>query len=189
MKARRSSRLALSEPNDEAVKTFNLDPDETQQISQLKGKSNKRNIRSTSHEGVSGEIVVNATTEFKSKRRRVNACRSANSSYRNDSHGHARFFGMHASSPFDLTEYTEGFSKHDKCSRGNALQVPEYVCDIFQRLFLIEVSNRCVLCFRSHSLIDILTQLLSIDRPSCKIMLPDCIRQWITNQNSAQQCA
>ena len=55
---------------------------------------------------------------------------------------------MNVPSPFDVSKYTSGFSKHDKGTKGNVLQAPEYVCDIFQRLFQIEVSIRCALCLQ-----------------------------------------
>jgi hypothetical protein len=41
---------------------------------------------------------------------------------------------------FEPTKYTAGISPHDVLSQGNVLQTPEYVSDIFQRLYNSEVS-------------------------------------------------
>jgi hypothetical protein len=40
---------------------------------------------------------------------------------------------------FEPTKYTSGFSPYDMSNRGDVLQSPEYVSDIFQRLFHSEV--------------------------------------------------
>jgi hypothetical protein len=40
---------------------------------------------------------------------------------------------------FEPTKYTSGFSPYDVSNRGDVLQSPEYVSDIFQRLFHSEV--------------------------------------------------
>lgn len=40
---------------------------------------------------------------------------------------------------FEPTKYTNGMSPYDVTSRGDVLQSPEYVSDIYQRLFQSEV--------------------------------------------------
>ena len=42
---------------------------------------------------------------------------------------------------FEPTKYTSGFSPYDSSIRGDVLQSPEYVSDIFQRLYHSEVSS------------------------------------------------
>lgn len=194
VKVRRSSRLArLSDTgtNEVTVKTSNLDPGERDKISECQSKLNKRSARRMAHEVVSCENVTSTTGGLKSKRRKVGSCRpSASSSYCDGPHDHARIFSMHVASPFDVSKYTVGFSSHDKCTKGDVLQAPEYVCDIFQRLFKIEVSNRNSKCV----VIEVLpcthmSQDFYHCRQSCRTNHLDCIRRWMNNQNLAQQCA
>lgn len=62
--------------------------------------------------------------------------------------------------PFNPCKYTEGLSVYDTPSRGNVLEAPEYVTDIFQRLFDSEVGPvqylLCdpLLCETYHSHVD-----------------------------------
>jgi hypothetical protein len=42
-------------------------------------------------------------------------------------------------SPFDSSKYTIGIAVHDIPNQGDVLQVPDYVADIYQRLFRLEV--------------------------------------------------
>lgn len=46
---------------------------------------------------------------------------------------------------FEPTKYTLGFSPYDNSIRGDVLQSPEYVSDIFQRLYHSEVRNIWIL--------------------------------------------
>jgi hypothetical protein len=88
------------------------------------------------------ELAKCRTKESKSKRRRLETRRSNESSIFGDETGHhTTTFDMNVSSTFDCSKYTLGFSRHDKSTKGDVLQAPEYVCDIFQRLFKIEVSH------------------------------------------------
>jgi hypothetical protein len=94
------------------------------------------------HENLSIELAKDLSEEPKSKRRRVETRRSSGSScFGDETDHHTTTFDMNVSSPFDCSKYTLGFSRHDKSTRGDVLQAPEYVCDIFQRLFKIEVSD------------------------------------------------
>ncbi|GAX11089.1 cyclin A [Fistulifera solaris] len=91
------------------------------------------------HENLSIELAKDLSEEPKSKRRRVETRRSSGSScFGDETDHHTTTFDMNVSSPFDCSKYTLGFSRHDKSTRGDVLQAPEYVCDIFQRLFKIE---------------------------------------------------
>lgn len=44
-------------------------------------------------------------------------------------------------SSFDPTKYTLGLAAYDECNRDDPLEAPEYVTDIFQRLFRAEVRS------------------------------------------------
>ena len=59
---------------------------------------------------------------------------------------------------FEPTKYTSGFSPYDVSIRGDVLQSPEYVSDIFQRLYHSEV--RALLDFVVEILHHILNDIL-----------------------------
>jgi hypothetical protein len=53
-------------------------------------------------------------------------------------------------SPFDSSKYTIGIAVHDIPNQGDVLQVPEYVADIYQRLFRLEVRGTNLVSWRQH---------------------------------------
>ena len=68
---------------------------------------------------------------------------------------------------FEPTKYTSGFSPYDVSIRGDVLQSPEYVSDIFQRLYHSEVSSRQQYDIHCH--LDDSNANLIHDHPFCFI--------------------
>jgi hypothetical protein len=67
--------------------------------------------------------------------------------------------------PFDPCRYTEGLSVYDTPNRNDANEAPEYVTDIFQRLFYAEVSPVAHLCAIPRFAITLFLTLIVIRVP------------------------
>lgn len=114
------------------------------------------------------------------KRRRVDSNSSSTHTQEDE-----KIFCMHVASPFDSSKYTVGFSNHDKCMKGNVLQAPEYVCDIFQRLSKIEVSRHCIPVLHNY-----LVGHLMVDKIAGKVISAVSIDGYATRtkSNDAHDC-
>jgi Cyclin, N-terminal domain/Cyclin, C-terminal domain len=78
---------------------------------------------------------------------------------------------------FEATKYTAGFSPYDISNRGDVLQSPEYVSDIFQRLYQSEVGAMCKIP-TSFTLSPISTSpppLQSVTAPQCYMHNQQCV--------------
>jgi hypothetical protein len=90
--------------------------------------------------------------------------------------------------PFDPSRYTDGLSAYDTPNRNDVNEAPEYVTDIFQRLFNAEVSPVVRSCTIPYFAIPIFLTLLSSVFLSCRRPILAHTHTCINKQFSVLQC-